>query len=327
MRNPIQKHTAETLLLIVVIVMSVGLSLSTSSFLTVTNLVDLLNISSVNIIFAVGLLVVLIAGGIDISFAVAASVVQYIAIQLLVFAGGGSILFAVAICGVLGMALGALNALLIYRFQIISIMVTISTFNILFGLLMYFSKGVSIYNIPDWFFSRTVLFEYELATGDWVTITLPLLVMVICVAVTSILINNTNIGRQLYAYGDNPDGARRFGISAGHVHYIAYGWLGLMAGTAGLMQIIYTKEVVPNALAGRELDVLAAVVLGGARLGGGKGTVAGCVLAVLLISLTQNGLNLLGITPFAFKMIIGIIILFAIVGSSFNFTQKTKGRA
>lgn len=100
------------------------------------------------------------------------------------------------------------------------------------------------------------------------------------------------------------------------MQFIAFGWLGLMAGIGGLIQAHYAQEVVPNALYGRELDVLAAVVLGGARLGGGKGTVLGCVLGVLLISITQNGLNLMGVSPFAFKMIIGAIILIAITLSN-----------
>jgi len=89
-----------------------------------------------------------------------------------------------------------------------------------------------------------------------------------------------------------------------------------MAGIAGIAQVHYTQQVVPNALAGRELDVLAAVVLGGARLGGGRGTVLGCVLGVLLISVTQNALNLLGISPYAFKMIVGAVILIAITLSN-----------
>jgi simple sugar transport system permease protein len=89
-----------------------------------------------------------------------------------------------------------------------------------------------------------------------------------------------------------------------------------MAGIAGLMQAHYAEEVVPNALYGRELDVLAATVLGGARLGGGKGSVIGCVLGVLMVSITQNGLNLMGVSPFAFKMIVGAIILIAITLSS-----------
>ena len=136
--------------------------------------------------------------------------------------------------------------------------------------------------------------------------------MAACVLATWILTRYTTTGRQLYAFGDNPEGARRLGINIAAMHFIPYCWLGMMAGIGGLVQVHYTQEVVPNALIGRELDVLAAVVLGGARLGGGRGTVLGCVLGVFLISVTQNGLNLLGISPYAFKMVIGAIILVAI---------------
>src|SRR6202142_4714375 len=86
------------------------------------------------------------------------------------------------------------------------------------------------------------------------------------------LISRTTTGRQLYAFGDNPEGARRAGVATVKIQFIAYGWLGLMAGVGGLMQVNLAQEVVPNALIGRELDVLAAVVLGGARLGGGRGS-------------------------------------------------------
>lgn len=216
----------------------------------------------------------------------------------------------------MGVALGCINAFLIHGFRIISIVATISTFNIFFGLLMFFTGGVSIYNLPDWLTNRVVLFEREMADGSWAEITLPVLIMVICVFATWALITRTTTGRQLYAFGDNPEGARRFGINIGAMQFIAFGWLGLMAGIAGLVQAHYAQEVVPNALYGRELDVLAAVVLGGARLGGGKGSVLGCILGVLLVSITQNGLNLMGVSPFAFKMIVGAIILAAITLSN-----------
>jgi simple sugar transport system permease protein len=108
---------------------------------------------------------------------------------------------------------------------------------------------------------------------------------------------------------------------------LAFGWSGLMAGIAALMQVNIVQEVVPNALAGRELEVLAAVVLGGARLGGGKGTVVGCVLGVMFVAVTQNGLNLLGISPFAFKMIIGAAILLAISTSNLSFGGPHKENA
>ncbi|WEZ82384.1 ABC transporter permease [Rhizobium sp. 32-5/1] len=318
MRKIVQSHATEFALLAVIALISLFLSLATDRFFTLGNAFDLLNTSSVNIIFAVGLLVVLIAGGIDISFAVAASVVQYVAALLLESIGGGGWFSGLLIAAILGVALGAINALLIHRFKIISIVATIATFNIYFGLLMFFTRGVSIYNLPDWLTSRVILFEHEMADGSWVEITLPVLIMVACVISTWVLITRTTTGRQLYAFGDNPEGARRFGINVGGMQFIAFGWLGLMAGIAGLVQAHYAQEVVPNALYGRELDVLAAVVLGGARLGGGKGTVLGCVLGVLMISITQNGLNLMGVSPFAFKMIIGAIILVAITLSNTN---------
>ncbi|MDW9458994.1 ABC transporter permease [Sinorhizobium meliloti] len=315
MRSLIRTHATEFSLLAVIVVISTVLSFATANFFSLGNAFDLLNISAVNIIFAVGLLVVLIAGGIDISFAVAASVVQYGTAIALGWIGGGWI-SGLLIAGSLGALLGCFNAFLIHRFRIISIVATISTFNIYFGLLMFFTRGVSIYDLPDWLTDRVILFEREMPDGTWIEITLPVLVMIVCVIATWTLITRTTTGRQLYAFGDNPEGARRFGINIGAMQFIAFGWLGLMAGIGGLIQAHYAQEVVPNALYGRELDVLAAVVLGGARLGGGKGTVLGCVLGVLLISITQNGLNLMGVSPFAFKMIIGAIILIAITLSN-----------
>ena len=316
MRKLFLSHTTEFVLFAVIVAISIVLSFTPERFFTLGNAFDLLNISAVNIIFAVGLLVVLIAGGIDISFAVAASVVQYVTALALQQIGGGGWVSGLLIAGSAGIVLGMVNAFLIHRFRIISIVVTIATFNVYFGLLMFFTRGVSIYNLPDWLTTRVILYEREMADGSWAEITLPVVIMIVCALATWIFVTRTTTGRQLYAFGDNPEGARRFGINIGAMQFIAYGWLGLMAGIAGLMQAHYAQEVVPNALYGRELDVLAAVVLGGARLGGGKGSVMGCVLGVLLVSITQNGLNLMGVSPFAFKMIVGAIILAAITVSS-----------
>ncbi len=170
------------------------------------------------------------------------------------------------------------------------------------------------------------LFEYENAQGVWSELNLAVGVMVVCVLATWILIRRTNIGRQLYAFGDNPEGARRAGVNIAVMQGVAFGWMGLMAGIAGLMQVNIFKEVVPNALYGRELDVLAAVVLGGARLGGGKGTILGCILGVMFVAITQNGLNLLGVSPFAFQMIIGAAILIAISTSNIDLSQILRSK-
>ena len=318
-------HPTESWLGLVLFAISVGLSLTTIQFFTIANFFNLLNTSSINLIFAVGLLVVLISGGIDISFAVAASVVQYVVALILARIGGGDWLSGLAIAALTGIALGSINAALIYYFRIISIVVTIATFNIFFGLLMFFTHGESIYILPEWWIRRTILFEYRQANGAFADLTLPVLIMVACAFATWVLIRHTTTGRQLYAFGDNPEGARRLGINIAAMHFIAYGWLGMMAGIGGLVQVHYAQEVVPNALIGRELDVLAAVVLGGARLGGGRGTVLGCVLGVFLVSVTQNGLNLLGVSPYAFKMIIGAIILIAVTLSNAPLAQMLAG--
>lgn len=323
MRNYLFSHTVEVRLSVVLFLMIAGLGLTTDTFLTVANITSLLNNNAVNLIWAGGLLVVLIAGGIDISFAVAASVVQYVAAQCFGILGGANWVLGFVIASLLGLSLGLINAALIHGFRIVSIVITIATFNAFFGLLMFFTKGRSIYTLPNWWVDRIFLFEYQSASGVWSELNLSVAVMVVCLFATWILINQTNIGRQLYAFGDNPEGARRAGVNIWLMQAIAFGWCGVMAGIGGLMQVNIAKEVVPNALYGRELDVLAAVVLGGARLGGGKGTVFGCVLGVLFVAITQNGLNLLGVSPFAFQMIIGATIFIAISTSNVALDLKS----
>ena len=318
MREFLRAYPAEAKLLAVLIVMVVGLSLATPNFLTPGNISSLLNNNAVNVIWAVGLLVVLIAGGIDISFAVAASVVQYLCVYAFAAIGGGNWAIGIVFAGLFGMGLGLINAFLIHQFRIISIVVTISTFNAFFGLLMFITSGRFLYNLPSWWSGRVILWEHQSADGSWAELTLPVAVMVAAMVATWALIRHTTTGRQLYAFGDNAEGARRVGIHVGMMQAIAFGWCGMMAGIGGLMQANITKEVVPNALIGRELDVLAAVVLGGARLGGGRGSVLGCFLGVLLVAITQNGLNLLGVSPYAFKMIVGLIILIAISTSNID---------
>ena len=324
-RIPLPAST-EGWLVIVIVVIAAALGLATDTFLTIVNLFDLLNISAINLIFAAGLLVVLVAGGIDISFAVGASVVQYLTALAVMSLGGGSWASGIVLAMAFGFALGAFNAVLIHYFRIISIVVTIATFNVFFGFLMFFTRGVSIYDLPDWWLDRVILFEYETAGGDFAEITLPVVATAVTVLVTWVLLRRLNVGRQLFALGDNPEGARRIGVNIAAMHFVAYGWLGICAGVAGLMQAHYVQEVVPNALYGRELDVLAAVVLGGARLGGGRGTILGVILGVLLITMTQNGLNLLGISPYAFQMLIGVVLLVAITTTNVSW-EGLLGRA
>ena len=306
-----QTHKIEMRLGSVLVALIVFLSLATDTFFTLGNLTSLLNNNAVNLIWAVGLLVVLIAGGIDISFAVAASVVQYLAAQVFGWIGGGNWAVGLLVAGLLGIALGAINAMQIRGFRVVSIVITIATFNVFFGLLMFFTKGRNIYNLPDWWTDRIFIFEHQSASGTWSELNLSVAVMIACVLATAFLIRATTLGRQLSAFGDNPEGARRAGVSIWTMQLVAYGWCGMMAGIGGLMQVNIAKEVVPNALYGRELEVLAAVVLGGARMGGGNGASIGAMLG-----------ERCGISPFAFQMIIGAAILVAISTSNLSFDVR-----
>ena len=308
MRDWLRAYEAEARLFAVLAALVLVLGLAAPSFLSAGNFASLMNNNAVNVIWAVGLLAVLVSGGIDISFAVAASVAQYLTALSLHAVGGGGWALGLMFSGAFGVAIGCVNAALIAGFGIISIVVTIATFNALFGLLMWLTSGHSIYDLPDWWTDRIAVVRL----GEGGALTLPTLAMVVAMAATGFLIARTNLGRQLYAFGDNPEGARRAGVPVVKMQFLAYGWMGLMAGVGGLFQVNIAQEVVPNALIGRELDVLAAVVLGGARLGGGRGSVIGCFLGVALVAILQNGLNLLGVSPYAFKVVIGLTILVAI---------------
>lgn len=310
MRDVARRITGHTegLLLLVILLLGALLSLATPYFLTLQNLVDLIESYSVTTVLALGVFVVLVAGGIDISFAATASVAQYTTAYLATTYGLPAVpalLFGLAV----GLLLGCINAALIYYLRVTSIIITIATMSVYFALLMWITGGRSIYALPDWWSTRIVLFQTETANGDLIRITLPILVAVLAGLVTWLLMTRTGAGRQLTAMGGNIEAARRLGINIAAMHFLAFGYLGLMAGVAGLLQAHRVGESVPNAMVGQELNVIAAAVLGGASLNGGIGTVGGVLLGVLLLAMLQNGLNLLGVSPYFFQIVIGLVIL------------------
>jgi len=295
-----------------VIILAVGalLSLFAPAFFSLSNMVDVLESSSVSAILAVGVFVVLVAGGIDISFAATASVAQYVTAYVAARQGFPA-LPAITVGLLVGCGLGLVNAVLIHVLKVVSIIITIATMSVYFALLMYLTGAKSIYDLPDWWTRKRILLQTESADGDPIRITLPILVMAAVALITWMLMNRTRAGRQLYAMGGNPEAARRVGINIWGMHVLAYGYLGLLAGIAGLLQAHRVQEAVPNAMVGQELNVLAAAVLGGASLSGGIGTVGGVLLGVLLLAMLQNGLNLLGVSSYFFQVVIGLAILVA----------------
>lgn len=168
----------------VLILVVAGPSIASPQFFTLVNYTSLMNNNAVNVIWAVGLLVVLIVGGIDISFAVAASGVQYLCVCFLAAIGGGNSAIGLIAAGIFGAGLGLINAFLIHKFRIISIVVTISTFNAFFGLLMFFTSGRFLYNLPSWWSKRVILWEHETTNGTCAELTLPVGVMAVCMFAT-----------------------------------------------------------------------------------------------------------------------------------------------
>jgi len=313
---------SEIRLLLVILLLGAGLGLASPWFLTLQNLVDLVESNAVTAILAMGLFVVLVAGGIDISFAATASVAQYVAAWLAARLGWPA-LVVLPIGIAIGTVLGFLNALLIHRLRIVSIIATIATMSVYFALLMWLTGGRSIYDLPDWWSTRIVFYAVDTEQG-LARLTLPVVVAATAAFATWYLMTQSAAGRQLTAMGGNPEGARRLGIPEFAMHLLAYGWLGGMAGIAGLVQAHRVGESVPNAMVGGELNVLAAAVLGGASLSGGQGSVGGVLLGILLLAMLQNGLNLLGVSPYFFQIVIGLAIL---VSTSLTGARVQRRRA
>ncbi len=315
----------EAWLLAVIVLVGAVFGTFAPDFLTLANLVDLLETYSVQAIMAMGLFVVLVSGGIDISFAATASVAQYVAVLLATQAGMPGIV-AIGAGLAIGTLLGCINAALIHFVRITSIIATIAMMSVTFSMLMYFSGGKSIYNLPDWWSNRITFWQTEDAAGNLTRITLPIVAMVVAALFTWLMMTRTTAGRQLYAMGGNPEAARRIGANIGRLHFVAYGFLGFMAAVGGLLQAHRVGESVPNAMYGTELSVLSAAVLGGASLTGGIGTVPGVLLGIVLLAMLQNGLNLLGVSSYFFQIVIGLTILISTSVTVMSARQRRRHR-
>ncbi|HEY0209378.1 ABC transporter permease [Acerihabitans sp.] len=321
MVNKAALHRHEVLLIATILIMGVVFSLNSSDFLTFGNIYDLVNNYAMLLILACGLFIVLISGGIDISFPAMTIITQYIMVTaLLKF--GGNFLVAFLIAGGVGTLLGLINAVLVNRLKVPSIIVTISTLNIFYGLLLYFSKGVWLYKYPDWFEGGLTLFTFTAADGNDYGLNLPIMTLLIVLIITGLLMKRSSIGRKIYAMGGNREAASRLGFGIFKLQLFVYGFMGLLSGVAGVVQSYTVMTVAPDSLLGYELTVLAAVVLGGTSIIGGRGTLLGTVLGVVLLAMLQNGLNLIGVSSYWQMVITGLVIVVSI--SSTAWSQRGK---
>ena len=313
----------EWYLILVILALIVGLSLSTEDFFTIENLFDILISYSFLGIMAAGFLVVLISGGIDISFTATATVAQYVVASFMIKQGGNWFV-AFLMAAAIGIALGAINAFLVHYLKVSAIIITISTLNIFYGILIFLSRGKWLYNFPDWFADEVNFYQFTTAAGDVYGISLPIFVLFVVFLLTALILNKSVIGRKIYAMGGNLDAAKRMGFNILGLHVFVYCYLGLLAGIAALVQAHIVQTVAPNAIVGRELEVVAAVVLGGASLSGGRGTVVGTILGITLVAVMQNGLTILGVSSYWHKVFIGMVILISVSMTAYSRIREEK---
>jgi len=306
---------------LLVVALAVGLSISTDEFFSLGNLTDVATSYAILGILACGLFVVLISGGIDISFPAMTAIAQY-AMASWVIAHGGNFALALIIAMAVGLLLGLINGFLVYWLRVPAIIITIATLNVYYGLLVYATKGTWLYGFPDWFMNGINWLSFTAADGYDYGLTLPLLCLAAVIIFTAVLMNFTRLGRQIYAMGGNRDAASRLGLNLVKLHFYVYSYMGILAGVAAVVQAQITQSVAPNSLLGYELTVLAAVVLGGTSMSGGRGTLTGTLLGVVLLAFLQNGLTLLSVSSYWHTVFSGVIILVSISATAWNEKRK-----
>jgi simple sugar transport system permease protein len=291
----------------ITLALALGIVLASPAFLSLANLCDLCQSSTVMGLFALGVLLVLLSGGIDVSFAAVGIFSVYVTSRLLVAADfHGSAAVAFLLSGCLGMLLGLFNGVFIAWCRLPTLIVTLGSASIFRGFLLAFIGTTIVNQLPPGMvrFSRLTL-----GTGGANGLPLSFLIFVLAAALVWLILRYTMLGRGVYALGGSMVAAERAGFRIRRVQLFVYGFVGLLSGVAGVVHACTVRNANPFDLVGMELLVIAAVVLGGANIAGGSGTVLGTVLGVLLIVIINNSLILLGIPSYWQKVAIGAVIL------------------
>lgn len=301
----------ETLLALTIVVLSIYIGTVSPVFLTVGNLFDLLRSSIVIGLFAMGTLIVIISGGIDVSFTAVAVFAQYATVKLMtIYLPEAPLWIIFVIAALIGFGLGLINAFFISRFRLPTLIVTLGTLSMFRGFLLFAIGNKIIRDIPPSMpaFARTSLFEVEMAAG--VSRLHPGVIFTVLAAIVVwFLLDYTMLGRGIYALGGSREAAERAGFNISQIQYFIYGTVGLLAGLGGIIYASLNRQANPQELVGSELNVIAAVVLGGATLTGGRGTVLGALLGVGLVVIMNNSLVLIGVPSEWQRVVIGLIIL------------------
>lgn len=283
------------------------------NFLTVNNLTNVGRQVSINAIIAIGMTFAILHGGIDLGVGSVMALSGTLTAGLM--AGGMAMFPAILIGLFLGTFLGALNGLMIAYGKMPPFIVTLAMMGIARGFALIYTGGYPISGLDKafGFFGR----------GTIIGIETPIFIMLFAYLITWIVLTYTPFGRHVYATGGNEEASRLSGIKTNRILFLIYTISGFTSALAGLILTSRLMSGQPNAGVGFELDAIAAVVLGGAAMSGGKGTIVGTLLGALLLGILNNGLNLVGVNPYVQKVIQGVIILIAIyIG-----TEKKKARS
>ena len=318
----------EGVLALTILVVVIVMTLVNPDFFTVSTLFSILRNSLVETVFALGVLIVIVSGGIDVSFPVIGIFAGYATIVLAQTGGfDPGILGAFVIALVVGSLLGLVNGGLIARFKLPTLIVTLGTQGVFRGVLLAYIGSKYIAELPGSLaqLSTTDLLVHQQgsATARLHVFIVP--VVLLCLAVHWLL-QRTMFGRGVYALGGDAESARRAGFPVVRLQLTIYTLVGLLAGIAGIMHVTLSRNANPYELAGTELDIIAAVVLGGASILGGRGSVLGTVLGVVLISLIKNSLILMGVPGTWQRTAVGVLLVAGVSIQALGARRKAARR-
>jgi ribose transport system permease protein len=284
------------------IALFIALTIATPHFLTVVNLSSVARQTAVINIMALGMTLVIITGGIDLSVGSILGISGLfgcMAIQ-----SGQPI--PLAICTGIGTGLlcGFLNGLMITQLRINPFIVTLGTLEAYRGLALVVSKGLPVHGLPDPF--------SFLGDGNLLGIPFSLWVLALCAVLMHFVLENTKLGRYAFAIGSNPSAAYYAGVPINFHLTAVYTIAGMLTGLAGMIEASRLMTGQPTAGQGYELQAIAAVVIGGGSLQGGEGSVVGTLIGAFIMGLLSNGSDLLGINPYWQQVVIGAVIILAV---------------
>jgi ribose transport system permease protein len=293
------------------IVLFVSLAIASPHFLTDTNLSSVVRQTAVINIMALGMTLIIVAGGIDLS--VGSILAMAGLLGTMAMEAGQPILFGVFIGLLTGAFWGFVNGFLTTKLNINPFIVTLGTMGIVRGLTLMVSNGLPVHNIPK-------AYSY-LGEGNLLGVPFVLWILMACALLIHVIMEHTKLGRYAFAIGSNPDAAFYAGIPVAFHTTAVYAIGGLLTGLAGMIEASRLMTGQPTAGNGYELQAIAAVVIGGGSLRGGEGSVIGTLVGAFIMGLLSNGSDLLGISPYLQQAIIGAVIIIAV---SFDELRKRK---